>query len=40
MKSSSQDKQPYPWYDSFWLKKYEGAKYVTASATGEAAGFC
>ena len=28
MKSSSQDKQPYPWYDSFWLTKYQRAKDV------------
>ena len=28
MKSSSQNKQPYPWYDSFWLTKYQRAKEV------------
>ncbi len=28
MKSSSQDNQPYPWYDSFWLTKYQRAKDV------------
>lgn len=28
MKSSSQDEQPYPWYDSFWLVKYRRAKDV------------
>src|SRR4029077_2759138 len=28
MKSSSQDKQTYPWYDSFWLTKYQRAKDV------------
>jgi hypothetical protein len=26
MKSYSQDKQSYPWYDSLWLRKYERAK--------------
>jgi hypothetical protein len=28
MKSSSQDKPLYPWYDSFWLTKYQRAKDV------------
>lgn len=28
MKSSAQDKPPYPWYDSFWLRKYQRAKDV------------
>jgi hypothetical protein len=28
VKSSSQDKQTYPWYDSFWLREYERAKDV------------
>jgi hypothetical protein len=28
MKSSSQDKQTYPWYDSKWLTKYQRAKDV------------
>jgi hypothetical protein len=28
MKSSSQDRQTYPWYDSFWLTKYQRAKDV------------
>src|SRR5215813_14222370 len=28
MKSSNQDKPAYPWYDSFWLTKYHGAKDV------------
>jgi hypothetical protein len=28
MKSSVQGKQTYPWYDSFWLTKYQGAKDV------------
>jgi hypothetical protein len=28
MKSSSQDKPPYPWYDSNWLTKYQRAKDV------------
>ena len=28
MKSSTQDKPTYPWYDSFWLTNYERAKDV------------
>lgn len=28
MKSLSQDKPPYPWYDSFWLATYQRAKDV------------
>src|SRR6266403_5526005 len=28
MKSSSQDKLPYPWYGSFWLIKYQRAEDV------------
>jgi hypothetical protein len=28
MKDSSQDEQPYPWYDSFWLTRYQRAKDV------------
>jgi hypothetical protein len=28
MKSSTQDKPPYPWYDSFWLTKYQRAQDV------------